>query len=114
MLDGVTFFPYPYMYRSPWKATKTKTELEICLDKLKHSNLFSDDVAAVIIEPMLGEGGYVPAPKEFLLFDFISALPMLFSQAVDYGNLLIICEPFFFCHLKYVSKLQDQSIHEVY
>ena len=24
------------------------------------------DTAAIIIEPVLGEGGYVPAPKEFL------------------------------------------------
>ena len=66
MLEGVSFFPYPYMYRSPWQPTDTQSALDQCLVELEQSELLADDVAAVIIEPMLGEGGYVPAPVEFL------------------------------------------------
>ena len=65
MLDGVSFFPYPYCYRCPWDKEKTSCNLE-CKTELLNSALFTDDVAAVIIEPTLGEGGYSPAPKEFL------------------------------------------------
>ena len=36
------------------------------LDQLFKDTLHEDDVAAFVIEPVLGEGGYVPAPPEFL------------------------------------------------
>src|SRR5262249_22492506 len=36
------------------------------LEHLFHSELTPSSVAAVIIEPELGEGGFVPAPPEFL------------------------------------------------
>jgi 4-aminobutyrate aminotransferase len=65
MLEGVEFFPYPYCYRCPWGKNKESCE-SLCVKALKESSLFTDDVAAVIIEPVLGEGGYIPAPKKFL------------------------------------------------
>jgi 4-aminobutyrate aminotransferase len=37
-----------------------------CIDNFKKIILQDDDIAAVIIEPILGEGGYVPAPVDFL------------------------------------------------
>jgi len=42
---------------------------EFCLrelDRLLHSQTLPEETAAVIIEPVLGEGGYVPAPPAFL------------------------------------------------
>mmetsp|Transcript_4831 Transcript_4831/g.9544 ORF Transcript_4831/g.9544 Transcript_4831/m.9544 type:complete len:247 (-) Transcript_4831:68-808(-) len=36
------------------------------LDQLFKDTLHEDDVAAFLIEPVLGEGGYVPAPPDFL------------------------------------------------
>ena len=33
---------------------------------LLHSQTAPDETAAIVIEPLLGEGGYVPAPVEFL------------------------------------------------
>jgi 4-aminobutyrate aminotransferase/(S)-3-amino-2-methylpropionate transaminase len=53
--------PYPYEYRG-WSS-------ERALDALKElflTQVTADQVAAIIIEPELGEGGFVPAPVEFL------------------------------------------------
>ena len=53
--------PFPYEYRG-WS-----TELALrALEGLFLSDVSPDRVAAVIIEPVLGEGGFVPAPPEFL------------------------------------------------
>ena len=36
------------------------------IEQLYKDTLHEEDVAAIIIEPVLGEGGYCPAPPEFL------------------------------------------------
>ena len=45
------------------------------LEQLFKDTLHEDDVAAILIEPVLGEGGYAPAPPDFLrrLRDFAHA-----------------------------------------
>jgi 4-aminobutyrate aminotransferase/(S)-3-amino-2-methylpropionate transaminase len=53
--------PYPYPYRG--------VTSDDALEGLEH--IFKEDieperVAAIVVEPVLGEGGYVPAPPEFL------------------------------------------------
>jgi len=53
--------PYPDEYRG-WTTDRAIEALE----HLFHSELTPSSVAAVIIEPELGEGGFVPAPPEFL------------------------------------------------
>lgn len=53
--------PYPYEYRG-WTA---KRALEV-LQELFVTEVDPTRVAAVIIEPVLGEGGFVPAPAQFL------------------------------------------------
>lgn len=57
LLPGVFFVEYP-------KKDPQKTFDE--LEKLFKLELSPDSVSAMIIEPMLGEGGYIPAPKGFL------------------------------------------------
>jgi len=60
--------PLPGVYVAPQFPSKPSM-VESALDNL---NLFfkqivpSDEVAAIIIEPVQGEGGYIPAPTEFL------------------------------------------------
>ncbi|MBG90590.1 MAG: aspartate aminotransferase family protein [Actinobacteria bacterium] len=66
-LPNIDFFPYPYMYRRPWPGTSDEACLEAGIQALTHSPLLNEEVAAVIIEPILGEGGYVPAPAPFLI-----------------------------------------------
>jgi 4-aminobutyrate aminotransferase / (S)-3-amino-2-methylpropionate transaminase / 5-aminovalerate transaminase len=53
--------PYPYEYRG-WTA---KRSLD-ALNDLFESQVSPSRVAAVVVEPVLGEGGFVPAPAEFL------------------------------------------------
>ena len=53
--------PFPYEYRG-WSSERALSSLE----ELLASDVSPQRVAAVIIEPVLGEGGFVPAPREFL------------------------------------------------
>jgi len=63
---GVFVSPFPYSYYYGWDDEETT---QFCLDQLDlliHGQSPPDETAAVIIEPVLGEGGYVPAPPRFL------------------------------------------------
>lgn len=53
--------PYPYEYRG-WSSERALAALH----ELFQTQVTADQVAAVIIEPELGEGGFVAAPVEFL------------------------------------------------
>jgi 4-aminobutyrate aminotransferase len=62
LLSGIFHMPYPNSYRGPW--TESIAFLE---NELFKRLVDPQEVAAIFIEPIQGEGGYVPAPKEFLL-----------------------------------------------
>ena len=66
LLDHIDFFEFPYLYHRPWGAETVEEALEAGLSALEASPLFNEELAAVIIEPVLGEGGYVPAPPAFM------------------------------------------------
>jgi len=53
--------PFPYEYQG-WTTERSLRALEDVFE----SDVAPDRVAAIIIEPVLGEGGFVPAPVEFL------------------------------------------------
>ncbi len=53
--------PFPYEYRGITSADALKA-LQYLLD----TRVMPSQVAAIIIEPQLGEGGFVPAPAEFM------------------------------------------------
>ncbi len=53
--------PFPYEYRG-WTSERALAALQ----ELLQSSVSPERVAAVIIEPVLGEGGFVPAPLQFL------------------------------------------------
>ncbi|MDX2137771.1 MAG: aspartate aminotransferase family protein [Chloroflexota bacterium] len=63
---GVFVSPFPYSYHYGWDDARTT---EYCLEQLHYllkTQTAPDETAAVVIEPVLGEGGYVPAPFAFL------------------------------------------------
>ena len=68
--QGVFRLPYPYSYRFPLPVEKQGDEGKVVLRYLdhliedEHSGL--DDLAGIIVEPVEGEGGYVPPPDDFL------------------------------------------------
>jgi 4-aminobutyrate aminotransferase len=79
--------PYPYCYRAPGgpHAPEACTcDWEAQLDLTFHQFIYPDRVAAVIIEPVLGEGGYIVPPPGFL--------PRLREITREHGILLIADE----------------------
>jgi 4-aminobutyrate aminotransferase/(S)-3-amino-2-methylpropionate transaminase len=53
--------PFPYEYRGETADSAFKK-----FEEVVSTQVTPQQVAAVIIEPVLGEGGFVPAPREFL------------------------------------------------
>jgi len=66
LMPGVYVTPYPYALRYGWDEEKTS---QWCLDELElllMTQLAPQETAAVFIEPVIGEGGYVVPPKSFM------------------------------------------------
>jgi 4-aminobutyrate aminotransferase/(S)-3-amino-2-methylpropionate transaminase len=60
--------PYAYCYRCSYNLTYPSCQLA-CVDVLEEyfaRHVSADTIAAVIVEPVLGEGGFVVPPKDFL------------------------------------------------
>jgi 4-aminobutyrate aminotransferase len=66
MMGGVEFAPFPYAFRYGWSEEETVAFCLRELDRLLVTSAPAADVAAFMIEPVLGEGGYVPTPPAFL------------------------------------------------
>jgi len=71
LLD-VTHVPFPNAFRHPFTGARTDgpTAAAACLDWIEN-RLFKtttppEEVAGIVVEVVQGEGGYVPAPQEFL------------------------------------------------
>ncbi len=66
LMAGVFVAPFPYALRMGMDVEKAS---RYCLDELELMLLTQtapQETAAMIIEPVLGEGGYVPAPASFM------------------------------------------------
>ncbi len=68
LVPGITHIPYPYCYRCPYNLCYPQCSLA-CVDWLEE-NLFRttmppEEVAAIFVEPIQGEGGYIVPPPEF-------------------------------------------------
>jgi 4-aminobutyrate aminotransferase len=69
VLPGVEHVPYPYVYRRPEGMTEAqfiKECVSFIEDKVFKTVMPPEECAAIFIEPIQGEGGYVPAPREFM------------------------------------------------
>jgi len=69
LLSGVFHAPYPDPYRCPHgpAASGYCAECGSFIEReLFHKIVAPEDVAGIVIEPIQGEGGYLPAPAEFL------------------------------------------------
>lgn len=66
LMAGVVIAPFPFAFRYGWDE-RTATEFALReLDYLLASVSAPDETAAFVVEPVLGEGGYVPATSAFL------------------------------------------------
>ena len=68
LLGGVAHIPYPDTYRSLGQNAEecSREALEFLENQVFHRLMDPSDVAAIFIEPIQGEGGYVAAPVSFL------------------------------------------------
>jgi 4-aminobutyrate aminotransferase len=87
LVPEVTHVPYAYCYRCAYNLTYPKCKMycvnfieEVILNKVAPA----DEVAAIFVEPIQGEGGYIVPPKEFH--------PMLRKLCDKYGILLVMDE----------------------
>jgi 4-aminobutyrate aminotransferase len=68
LLGGIHFVPFPYPLRNPTghdDAAVLQHTLD-AIDELFATLIYPEDVAAFLVEPILGEGGYVVPPDGFL------------------------------------------------
>lgn len=69
LLSGVVHVPYAYCYRCAYGLTYPQCKAT-CVswieEELFTTYLPAEEVAAVFVEPVQGEGGYIVPPKEFL------------------------------------------------
>ncbi len=83
LMPGVHFVPFPYPLRMGGEQATLATTLA-ALDELFATVAAPEDVAAFVVEPILGEGGYVVPPDGFL--------PALRELADRHGILLAVDE----------------------
>jgi 4-aminobutyrate aminotransferase len=87
LMPGVTHVPYPYCYRCPFKQSFPDCHYW-CIDFIEEfvfrKYVPPEEVAAMIFEPIQGEGGYIVPPPEYF--------QRLKKLADNYGILLIADE----------------------
>lgn len=87
LVPDVTHVPYAYCYRCPFNLQHPACELA-CVDYLEetvlHKQVPPEEVAAIIVEPVQGEGGYVVPPPGY--YERLAAI------AQQHGMLFIVDE----------------------
>jgi 4-aminobutyrate aminotransferase len=66
LMPGVFVAPYPYAYRYDWDPEETSRWCLAELEYLFQTQTAPEETAALLFEPILGEGGYVVPPESFL------------------------------------------------
>jgi len=70
LLPEIYRIPFPNPYRNPWKGSAGTVVSDAIghLEKMFREEIQPEELAAILIEPVQGEGGYIPAPREFLTY----------------------------------------------
>ena len=88
LLPGVTHVPYAYCYRCPYHHQEYPGCGTGCVewirDDLFKRSIPPEEVAAIFVEPIQGEGGYIVPPPEFH--------QKLYDLAKEFGILFVVDE----------------------
>ncbi|NNG20350.1 aspartate aminotransferase family protein [Naumannella sp. ID2617S] len=84
LMGGVQMAPFPYAKRYGWSEQQAVEFALAELDYLFATRVAPNDTAAFLIEPVLGDGGYLPTPDAFLRG--------LRERADKHGILLVVDE----------------------
>ena len=88
LVPGVTHVPYAYCYRCPYHHRAYPRCSLACIEWIREDlfkrSLPPEEVAAIFVEPIQGEGGYIVPPPEFH--------QNLFDLAKDFGILFVADE----------------------
>ena len=86
MLPACSNIPTPWAYRNPFDEEDPVRLSELCRDALRREieSVGGDRVAAIIVEPVIGSGGVVVPPKQFM--------PQVREVCDEHGILLIADE----------------------
>lgn len=70
LLPSVYFAEYPYLYRTPYEMKDGKCPKEYIeqFENIFHTLIDPSMVAAIMMEPVQGEGGYIVPDKEFVQY----------------------------------------------
>jgi 4-aminobutyrate aminotransferase/(S)-3-amino-2-methylpropionate transaminase len=82
---GVHRIPYPYCYRCPYGLQKETCSLQ-CIKRFTEvflQEVAPEEVAAIIIEPIQGEGGFIVPPAQFMIE---------LRKICDENNILLIAD----------------------
>lgn len=86
LVPGVEHVPYPNVYRRPTGTDATQYAIDCARfieEKLFKTVMPPEEVAAIFVEPIQGEGGYVVAPTEFL---------QEIRRICDQHGILMVCD----------------------
>lgn len=67
--SSVVHAPYPYPYRCPFDHSQHKCGedyIEYIKEYILKKEIAPDEIAAIVLEPIQGEGGYIVPPTEFI------------------------------------------------
>ena len=68
LMPGVVHAPYPYCYRCPFGKEPDSCAVE-CVQHIENTLLKTiapaEETAAIVVEPVQGEGGYIVPPRKF-------------------------------------------------
>jgi 4-aminobutyrate aminotransferase len=86
LVPGVVHTPYPYCYRCPFGKEPDSCAVE-CVKHIEDTLLKTiappQETAAIVVEPVQGEGGYIVPPKKF--FDEL-------ARVAQQNGILLVCD----------------------
>ncbi|KRM12879.1 (S)-3-amino-2-methylpropionate transaminase [Lentilactobacillus farraginis DSM 18382 = JCM 14108] len=84
-MGGIHRAEFPYLYRAP-RGYSREESIQYYLDKLQYvfeQGIPAKQVAAIVIEPIQGEGGFIPAP-----FEYVAAL----RKICDENGIMLVAD----------------------